>query len=121
MRTSLLALAAMKSLSAAREITFRPISGYQPNAHQFQLGALGGIDVSTGSAFLGLTTFANLPHVHCLAAEGVKVAEYDVAILGAPFDTGVTSRPGARYGPMGIRQGSRRISPGDAWSIYTGA
>lgn len=33
---------------------------------------------------------------------------------------GVTARPGARYGPGGIRQGSRRIEPEAAWSIYTG-
>lgn len=34
---------------------------------------------------------------------------------------GVTARPGARFGPKGIRQGSRRISPDAGWSIYTGA
>lgn len=33
---------------------------------------------------------------------------------------GVTARPGARFGPSGIRQGSSRISPDAAWSIYTG-
>jgi arginase family enzyme len=32
----------------------------------------------------------------------------------------VTGRPGARFGPAGIRRGSQRISPDDAWSIYTG-
>lgn len=30
-----------------------------------------------------------------------------------------TGRPGARFGPAGIRRGSQRISP-DGWSIYTG-
>jgi agmatinase len=30
----------------------------------------------------------------------------DVAILGAPFDDGVTYRPGARFGPRAIRQAS---------------
>lgn len=33
---------------------------------------------------------------------------------------GVTARPGARFGPSGIRQGSRRIFPGAGWNIYTG-
>ncbi|OJD10310.1 agmatinase [Blastomyces percursus] len=33
---------------------------------------------------------------------------------------GVTARPGARFGPGGIRQGSRRIRPDGAWSVYTG-
>ncbi|KAF2188414.1 Arginase/deacetylase [Zopfia rhizophila CBS 207.26] len=40
--------------------------------------------------------------------------------MGAPFDTGVTARPGARFGPGGIRQGSRRIAADAAWDIYTG-
>ena len=30
---------------------------------------------------------------------------------------GVTARPGARFGPKGIRLGSRRLG---GWSIYTG-
>ncbi len=29
---------------------------------------------------------------------------------GAPFDTGTSYRPGARFGPNGIRQGSRRLN-----------
>ena len=32
----------------------------------------------------------------------------------------MTARPGARFGPGGIRQGSRRLSADTAWSIYTG-
>lgn len=30
--------------------------------------------------------------------------------VGAPFDTGTSYRPGARFGPSGIRQGSRRLN-----------
>lgn len=33
---------------------------------------------------------------------------YDIAILGAPFDTAVSYRPGARFGPRAIRAGSAR-------------
>lgn len=76
-----------------------------------------GIDI-TGAKFAGLTTFANLPYVHCLDQSGSE--KYDIAILGAPFDTGVTARPGARFGPNGIRAGSRRIQPEFAYSIYNG-
>ena len=36
------------------------------------------------------------------------------------FWQGVTARPGARYGPGGIRAGSRRIEPDMAWDVYTG-
>ena len=72
------------------------------------------------SLYAGLMTYANLPYVHCLAAEGHEIEKYDIAIVGAPFDTGVTARPGARYGPNGIRAGSKRISPQFSWSVYTG-
>ncbi|KFY45813.1 hypothetical protein V494_00746 [Pseudogymnoascus sp. VKM F-4513 (FW-928)] len=76
------------------------------------------IDVS-GSKFRGLTTYANLQYVHCLAAEkDGEVEDYDIAILGAPFDTSTTGRPGARFGPAGIRRGSQRIQNG--YSVYTG-
>jgi agmatinase len=34
--------------------------------------------------------------------------EYDIAILGAPFDTAVSYRPGARFGPRAIRAASAR-------------
>jgi hypothetical protein len=67
----------------ARDIIFPPVAGYQ----QTPIREFGGIDISTGSAFSGLTTFANVPYVHCLADEGRKVEKFDIAILGAPFDT----------------------------------
>ena len=36
----------------------------------------------------GLTTFANLPHVFCLSdAPNREVEAFDIAFLGAPFDT----------------------------------
>jgi len=78
------------------------------------------IDVTTGSQFYGLGTFANLPYVNCLNTNEIGEGRYDIAILGAPFDTSVTGRPGARFGPAGIRRGSQRIDPRDAWNIYTG-
>lgn len=51
-------------------------------------------------AFAGINTFlkaAYLEDVH-------QVGEHDVAIVGAPFDMGTTFRPGARWGPQGIRR-----------------
>jgi agmatinase len=70
-------------LAQGREIIFPPVSGFsqQPIFEQ------GGIDISAGSAFAGLTTYANLPYVHCLAGKNEEVEKYDIAILGAPFDT----------------------------------
>ena len=74
--TSLLA-----SLCSAREITFPPVA-----AVQFPLRIESQLDISQ-PIFAGLTTYANTPYVHCLAADGEKVEPYDIAILGAPFDT----------------------------------
>ena len=113
---SLLALA-LASKSVAREITFPPVSGVQHPLGESDINS--GLDLSA-ILYSGLTTYANLPYVHCLANDDEDVEKYDIAILGAPFDTGVTARPGARFGPNGIRQGSRRISPEFSYSIYTG-
>lgn len=52
--------------------------------------------------FAGLATFARLPHIQSL--DGVNVA-----IFGVPFDGGTSFRPGARFGPQGIRQSSRLL------------
>ncbi|KAF2832882.1 Arginase/deacetylase [Ophiobolus disseminans] len=55
--------------------------------------------------FSGISTFAHLPHTRCLTHPQTT---YDIAILGAPFDTAVSYRPGARFGPRAIRAGSAR-------------
>jgi len=39
------------------------------------------------------------------------VDSYDVAVLGVPFDSGVSFRPGARFGPSAIREASRLLKP----------
>ncbi|KAI9749095.1 MAG: hypothetical protein M4579_007002 [Chaenotheca gracillima] len=115
----------MTSIVDAREIVFPPVAGIQttPDSSQESLGRFETwSEDAFGSAFKGLTTFANLPYVQCFRSPGQEAAhgEFDIAILGAPFDTGVTARPGARYGPSGIRAGSRRLPPGGSWSVYTG-
>lgn len=65
------------------------------------IGPLNGLEVPR---YAGLTTFARLPRRE-------DVADYDVAIVGVPFDSGVTYRPGARFGPAHIRQSSRLLRP----------
>jgi len=55
-------------------------------------------------AFVGIPTFLKLPLV--ANAEQLAAEKPDVVIVGAPFDMGVTSRPGARYGPRAIRAAS---------------
>jgi len=52
--------------------------------------------------YAGPSTFARLPELR-------DVERCDVAIVGVPFDSGTSYRPGARFGPMGIRQASRHL------------
>jgi agmatinase len=53
-------------------------------------------------SYVGLPTFQRLPWVPDPAE--LAAAKADVAIVGAPFDDGVSHRPGARFGPRAIRQ-----------------
>jgi agmatinase len=64
--------------------------------------------VTADAIFSGITTFARLPWVQCLTRD--KHQLFDIAFIGAPFDTGTSYRPGARFGPSGIRAGSRRLT-----------
>lgn len=54
--------------------------------------------------FTGPTTFARLPNVRSLE-------EVDVAVVGVPFDTGVTYRVGGRFGPAAVRSASVLLRP----------
>jgi agmatinase len=66
-------------------------------------------DASATPRYAGVRTFARLPHV---AAGGEAVPEgVDVAVVGVPFDTATSFRPGARFGPEGIRSASALIRP----------
>ncbi|KAH8840971.1 hypothetical protein MCOR27_011733 [Pyricularia oryzae] len=55
--------------------------------------------------FVGIGSFAHLKYVKCLTTPS---EDFDIAIVGAPFDTAVSYRPGARFGPRAIRQASSR-------------
>jgi agmatinase len=54
--------------------------------------------------FSGVRTFMRLPNTQDLE-------NADVAIVGAPFDTGASFRVGARFGPEGIRSASHLLRP----------
>lgn len=58
-------------------------------------------------SFAGISTFAHLPYLQCWEEDVNE--DYDIAVIGAPYDIGVTFRTGARFGPSGIREGSKRI------------
>lgn len=66
---------------------------------------VGPVDGRQVPRFAGAGSFARLPEID-------RVPDYDVAILGVPFDSGTSYRPGARFGPMAVRQASRHLRPG---------
>jgi agmatinase len=65
---------------------------------------VGPVDATVVPRFAGPATFARLPRLD-------EVIRADVAVVGAPFDSGVSYRPGARFGPAHIRQSSRLLRP----------
>jgi agmatinase len=67
-------------------------------------GAVGPVDATVVPRFAGPSTFARLPRLD-------EVERADVVVVGVPFDTGVSYRPGARFGPMHVRAASRLLRP----------
>jgi agmatinase len=67
-------------------------------------GIVGPVDATLVPRYAGEATFARLPRID-------EVSQADVAIVGVPFDSGVSYRPGARFGPSHIRESSRLLRP----------
>jgi agmatinase len=67
-------------------------------------GVIGQLDATQVPRYGGEPTFARLPRLSDVPAA-------DVAIIGVPFDSGVSYRPGARFGPGHIRESSRLLRP----------
>ncbi|WP_241668291.1 agmatinase [Pedococcus bigeumensis] len=65
------------------------------------IGPVSGTEVPR---YAGSSSFARIPEIH-------TVSDYDIAILGVPFDGGTSFRPGARFGPMEVRKSSRHLRP----------
>jgi agmatinase len=65
---------------------------------------VGPVDATVVPRYAGEGTFARLPRID-------EVSQTDVAVLGIPFDSGVSYRPGARFGPSHIRESSRLLRP----------
>jgi agmatinase len=65
---------------------------------------IGPVDASVVPRFAGPETFARLPRID-------QVEHADVAVVGFPFDSGVSYRPGARFGPQHVRQSSKLLRP----------
>lgn len=65
---------------------------------------IGPVDATRVPRYAEPTTFARLPRLD-------EVSRADVTILGVPFDSGVSYRPGARFGPGHIRAASKLLRP----------
>lgn len=50
--------------------------------------------------YAGISTFLKMPYLEDVN----RVGEYDVAVMGVPFDIGTTYRSGTRFGPQAIRR-----------------
>jgi hypothetical protein len=83
--TSLLALAAT---GHAWEFPRVALAAHREGQHPFFVNAENeDVDIVSGSQFHGLKTFANLPYLNCFSDEETQNSKYDIAIMGAPFDT----------------------------------
>ena len=65
---------------------------------------VGPVDSARVPRFAGFATYARLPRLD-------EVASANVAVVGVPFDSGVSYRPGARFGPSAVREVSRLLRP----------
>lgn len=56
--------------------------------------------------FAGMPSFMRLPH---LGLDDEKIGEVDIGIVGVPWDSGTTNRPGPRHAPRQLRDYSTMI------------
>jgi agmatinase len=73
-----------------------------PRVHEN--GFVGQVDNAQVPRFAGPSTFAQLPRLD-------EVGSADLAVVGIPFDAGVSYRSGARFGPAHIRGASKLLRP----------
>ena len=65
---------------------------------------VGPVNAALTPRWAGPATFARLPRTD-------QVEHTDVAVVGVPFDSGVSYRSGARFGPNHVRESSRLLRP----------
>ncbi|MHA3021181.1 agmatinase [Mycobacterium sp. BMJ-28] len=65
---------------------------------------VGPADATRAPRYTEPGTFARLPRID-------QVGSADVSIVGIPFDSGVSYRPGARFGPAHVRASSKLLRP----------
>ena len=88
-----------------RDASLRP--WYRRHVAREDAAPYGPPDALRSPRYAGVRTFARCPLVD-------EPADVDVAVLGIPFDTATTNRPGARFGPEAIRAASVMLRPYNA-------
>ena len=71
-------------------------------------------DLDKDLPFSQPVTFAHLPWQRCFSA--IHTHPLDIAVVGFPYDTSTSYRPGARFGPRGIRAASSREKKGRSFN-----
>ncbi len=56
--------------------------------------------------FAGIPTFMRLPHI---GLDNPRLADVQIGLIGVPWDSGTTNRPGPRHGPRQMRDMSTMI------------
>ncbi|EXJ69349.1 uncharacterized protein A1O5_07385 [Cladophialophora psammophila CBS 110553] len=75
-------------------------------------------DLDKDLPFSQPVTFAHLPWQRCFSP--LHASALDIAIVGFPYDTSTSYRPGARFGPRGIRAASSREKKGRSYNTVWG-
>jgi len=75
-------------------------------------------DLDKDLPFSQPVTFAHLPWQRCFSPSHAEAL--DIAVVGFPYDTSTSYRPGARFGPRGIRAASSREKKGRSYNTVWG-
>src|SRR5690625_377588 len=71
-------------------------------------GHIGPVNSALVPRYGGESTYALLPRLRDIETEDRSA---DIKVVGVPFDSGVSYRPGARFGSNHVRQSSRLLRP----------
>jgi agmatinase len=78
----------------------------QETPRTMENGRVGPVLSTEVPRYAGPATFARLPRTDEIGSN-----DLDIAVVGVPFDGGVSYRPGARFGPSHVRESSRLLRP----------
>lgn len=74
-----------------------PVPAFGAGQHPIHSSSYEDVDIISMSQFSGLKTYANLPYLNCFSDEEAQGKAYDIAVMGAPFDTVRSYMPPGSY------------------------